>query len=60
MVVAFLLDPNAPITRQETVGDHKKIPPATMVRISEAEEIAPTLEPPRTNWWVIRTADSHL
>ena len=32
MLVAFLLDPNAPITRKGTVGDHKKIPPAIIVR----------------------------
>ncbi|NYT32433.1 MULTISPECIES: pirin family protein [Rhizobium] len=31
-LVAFLLDPNAPLTRQGTVGDHKKIPPAIIVR----------------------------
>ncbi|TAV43761.1 pirin family protein [Rhizobium leguminosarum] len=31
-LVAFLLDPNASITRQGTVGDHKKIPPAIIIR----------------------------
>ncbi|NKL34726.1 pirin family protein [Rhizobium leguminosarum bv. viciae] len=31
-LVAFLLDPNAPITRQGTVGDHKTIPPAIIIR----------------------------
>ncbi|PDS66067.1 pilus assembly protein [Rhizobium anhuiense] len=32
MLVAFLLDPNAAITRQGNVGDHKKIPPAILIR----------------------------
>ncbi|MBB4294070.1 hypothetical protein GGE16_006167 [Rhizobium leguminosarum] len=31
-LVAFLLDPNAAITKQGTVGDHKKIPPAIIIR----------------------------
>jgi redox-sensitive bicupin YhaK (pirin superfamily) len=31
-LVAFLLDPNATITKQGTVGDHKKIPPAIIIR----------------------------
>ncbi|WHO75951.1 pirin family protein [Rhizobium sp. BT03] len=31
-LVAFLLDPHAPITRQGTIGDHRKIPPAILIR----------------------------
>ena len=31
--LAFLLDPAAPVTRAGTVGDHRKIPPAILVRI---------------------------
>lgn len=33
LLVAFLLDPAAPVTRKGTVGDHRKIPPAILVRI---------------------------
>lgn len=32
ILVAFLLDPNAPIARHGTVGDHRKIPPAIIIR----------------------------
>ncbi|MBX5082836.1 pirin family protein [Rhizobium lentis] len=31
-LIAFLLDANAPVARQGTVGDHKKIPPAIVIR----------------------------
>lgn len=31
-MVAFLIDPKAPITREGTVGDHRKIPPPFAVR----------------------------
>lgn len=33
LVVAFLIDPDAPITRKGTVGDHRKIPPAILIRV---------------------------
>lgn len=32
-VVAFLIDPHAPITRKGTVGDHRKIPPVILIRM---------------------------
>ncbi|WP_081160441.1 pirin family protein [Ensifer aridi] len=32
LVVAFLIDPNASITRKGTVGDHRRIPPAILIR----------------------------
>ncbi|MDF0662929.1 MULTISPECIES: pirin family protein [unclassified Rhizobium] len=32
MLVAFLLDPDAPVTRQGTIGDHRKIPSAIFIR----------------------------
>lgn len=32
LIVAFLLDPNATVARQGTVGDHPKIPPAYLAR----------------------------
>ncbi len=32
LLVAFLIDPSASVTRQGTVGDHKKIPPPIVVR----------------------------
>jgi hypothetical protein len=32
ILVAFLLDPNAPIAREWTVGDHRKIPAAIVIR----------------------------
>lgn len=32
ILIAFLLDPNAPVARQGTVGDHRKIPPAILIR----------------------------
>ncbi|MEI2298361.1 pirin family protein [Ensifer sp. MJa1] len=32
LVVAFLLDPNAPVVRRGTIGDHPKIPPPYLAR----------------------------
>lgn len=32
LIVAFLIDPNAPVARQGTVGDHPKIPPPYLAR----------------------------
>lgn len=32
VVVAFLLDPHAPVVRRGTVGDHRKIPPPIVIR----------------------------
>ncbi|WP_457580485.1 pirin family protein [Ensifer canadensis] len=32
VIVAFLIDPNAPFARQGTVGDHPKIPPPYLAR----------------------------
>lgn len=32
LIVAFLIDPDAPVTRQGTVGDHRKIPPPYLAR----------------------------
>ncbi|WP_454849281.1 pirin family protein [Rhizobium binxianense] len=33
LMVAFLLDPKAPVTRMGTVADHRKIPPAIVIRL---------------------------
>ncbi|WP_104665245.1 pirin family protein [Ensifer adhaerens] len=32
LLIAFLIDPNAPVVRQGTIGDHPKIPPAYLAR----------------------------
>ncbi|MCV9966511.1 pirin family protein [Pararhizobium sp. BT-229] len=33
LMVAFLVDPQSPVTRKGTVGDHRKIPPAFVIRV---------------------------
>ncbi len=33
VIVAFLIDPNAPYTRRGTVGDHRRIPPVWVLRL---------------------------
>jgi quercetin 2,3-dioxygenase len=32
VIVAFLIDPNAKVSRKGTIGDHRKIPPAILIR----------------------------
>jgi redox-sensitive bicupin YhaK (pirin superfamily) len=34
ILVAFLIDPMAPVTRQGTIGDHRKIPPPVVIRVA--------------------------
>jgi redox-sensitive bicupin YhaK (pirin superfamily) len=33
VMVAFLLDPRSPVTRQGTVADNRKIPPPVVIRL---------------------------